>query len=548
MTTHSDLEGQAGGNGPRRPLGWTLRRRALPLLAVFCVLGSVLLMAAPSMKRTYDLSATMGVNMGTFAPLPELARLPEMAVKETEPLQKSRGVQMTISEVKGEQDPRKWIVTLSAASPTRESALAKLQLLANQYETVLQNRVTETTSAYRSGLEVSLNRLMETERTQARAVEEYRLKHPGALPDDPTSTLGKFEKLMVRLDEKQQRLQIVTQQITRLQEYKKAGAGGSGDAPPPPLPSTEGSETVAAPVKPERDPEVMALTAQLQLISNQIDEQLTTMGRREQHPYVVDLRSQQASMAKKLEAAKQRASAGKPPPLDTRPTHGGSKPSDANMMAVDMELERMQGERDALAAEVKNLMTQREGMQKQVNEVLPVRQEYEKLTGDLAATKKERDQAREQTRQFDQHFKGSAEKELAIAEVKALAIADSSTLPSFPRLSMVYGIGLLIAAAAALALALLLHRMDRSLHSVQEAAVALEVPILGAVSEIRTPSQQKRVRTWRTFGRPAIGLALLLCLVISAVICYTRLADPKYTKTLSQRDATSLFFALDVGE
>ena len=132
--------------------------------------------------------------------------------------------------------------------------------------------------------------------------------------------------------------------------------------------------------------------------------------------------------------------------------------------------------------------------------------------------------------------------------VKPLAIADSSNLPSFPRLSMVYGLGLLIAAAAATAAAFVLHRMDRSLHTVQEAAVALEVPILGAISEIRTPSQQKRVRTWRSFGRPAIGLALLLCLVISAVLCYSRLADPTYTKAVSQRESTSLFFAQGVGE
>jgi hypothetical protein len=85
--------------------------------------------------------------------------------------------------------------------------------------------------------------------------------------------------------------------------------------------------------------------------------------------------------------------------------------------------------------------------------------------------------------------------------------------------------------------------MDRTLHSPRDVAATLDVPVIGTIPEIRSPRQLRRQRMWATLGRPAMVLIFLALALGSAVICYSRLADPGYGKSSQQPAVISMFSA-----
>jgi hypothetical protein len=531
--------------GPRRPLARTLRQRAVPLLAVFCLLCCIVFLTAPTLRRTYRLAGSMQVKVQAFDALPELARLPDATIKDIS--HSITGVNAVTKDGPGGQRT----IQLTATNSSRDSGLARMHMFAQQLTTALEIGAMNITDNYRAKLRKSADQLASQEQQLMHDINDFRLKNRGALPDDPNSTLSQFQKLADRLEEKQARLSLVTQHVGRLQDYKKNNLanGGRGAAPPPLLAPEDDGSKPATPVRADADPEVRDLAAQVQLIAKLIDEQLTKMGRTEQHPYVKDLRGQQAALQKKLDAARQRAAAGKPPPPGgSTLVEATTRPAEANMLAVDMQLETLQAELDTLKGEVKILTARRDEMQKQVDQVLPIRQEFEKLTSSLASTQKERAMVRTRTEDFEREFgaKGNEAKGSAIVEVTPLALTSNSTLPSFPQVPLVYMSALLIGAVIAGALALVLHRMDRALHTVRDVKAALDVPVIGAISEIRSPRQLRNQRLWRTAIRPAMVLIVVGFALGCAVLCYVRLADPSYAVASPPRGATA-FFAVGGG-
>src|SRR5579884_2430126 len=115
---------------------------------------------------------------------------------------------------------------------------------------------------------------------------------------------------------------------------------------------------------------------------------------------------------------------------------------------------------------------------------MPVRQEYEKLTAELTATQKDRQTLNAQMDAANHQFGAPDSHDPANSpvDVSALAITSSSSLPTFPRISVIYIFGLLAGAGGAYLLVVLLHRNDDTLHSSQEATAMLAVPIIGTVS------------------------------------------------------------------
>ncbi len=177
---------------------------------------------------------------------------------------------------------------------------------------------------------------------------------------------------------------------------------------------------------------------QIQLVSDQLDDQLNNKHRTEQHPYVVDLRSQQAELQKKLDAAKARVAAGQPPPANvTAPEKSplGRDSTLADAQAVDLQIQSLEAERDTLVTDIRELTAQRDAMQKQVDGVLPVRQAYEKLTGQLEAARKEHQEIATAAAQFDRTFASDAPLATAVVNVmKPAFTADSgaAVLPANP--------------------------------------------------------------------------------------------------------------------
>jgi hypothetical protein len=225
-------------------------------------------------------------------------------------------------------------------------------------------------------------------------------------------------------------------------------------------------------------------------------------------------------LQKKLDAAKARVAAGEPPPamVESPLARTASNASAvAAAQGVDFQMQSLLAERDALNAEIPGLVAQRDGLQKQVEGVLPVRQDYEKLTGRLAGVQKARQGAAARLEQ--------APAEGAGLVVEPVVVERDSGLPAYPRVAVVYGVAILAAAGMTWVLGWVLGKMDRSLHSVEEAAGVLDVPIAGAVMELRTKRQEMGRRVWRGVVRPAVAAGLVVVMVGSGAWCYRHLAD-----------------------
>ena len=511
----------------------TVRRHFMLMLAVGCVLSSAVFLAAPLLGRWYELSGTIRLSVPTFAQLPELATIAKASLVDVERGSAGGRMRATVDEEAEYQR-----VVFNVGGSRRDAAWVELQREAEQFATAAGDRVRKAVGDYRSGLRKSADQLAAKELTMTGAMEAFRLAHRGALPDDPTSILGQLEKLSSKLDERQERLQVVSRHITGLQELKKNG-GAAGSMAPLPGPDGRASPTTTVAANLENDPEVFSLKAQLQLISDQLSEQLGTMGRTEQHPYVVELRAKESELRKKLDAAKTRAAAGEPAPVESR-TGGAAV---VGVTAVDLQLESLQAERDALDAEVRGLAAQRDVLQKQADDVMPVRQEFVKLTEELAGVKKDRAAAKGQLEELDRRF---PETGAGGVEISPLAVTTGSMLPVFPRLPMIYAAGLGAAMVVVLLLAWILKRMDRSFHTAREAAL-LGAPILGAVSEIRSARQRRRRRLWMAVGRPAAMAGLVALAVVSAALCYRELSDPHFRQFARDGATSSLTISDNVG-
>ncbi len=528
MTQPNQLETPSDPHFSRPPLSRTIRRHALLLLAIFTLLSSAIFFFSAHLQRSYESEGTLHIAARPFDPIPDLQRLPETAIQHFQSDAAAANIQLTATT-----DTAGKSLHLAATAPNRPLAQARIHRLADAITTFIQHRADELANAYRTDLTRQSDTGAERERSLSKQIQTFRLSHRGILPDDPTSVIAQFEKLTSTLDDKQQRQHIVADQIKRLEDYKskRQTAAGQTLAPPPPI-APAPQENADASASSGVDPEVASLTAQLQLVNQQVDDQLTNKHRTEEHPYVKDLRTQQADLQKKLDAARHRVAAGQPAPADIVAAAQSTRTNtaDATLAAaqqVDLELQSLQAENDTLDAEIRKLSAQREVMQREVDQVMPVRQEYEKLTAQLATTQKDQQSLAAKIESLNHAFSDSTTNTADNpVDITPLALDPSSSLPTYPKLPLIYLAGLLLGIGTAWLTALAFHRFDHTFHSGREAHALLALPVLGVVSEIRTRTQARIHRLWLHLLRPALAAALLLLAIGSAFQCYRNLADP----------------------
>jgi hypothetical protein len=477
--------------------------------------------------RTYTVEAELPITIHALDGMDSLSQLPAAAVQELNA--HATPLQLTLH---AESNPQ--IVQFHASAPSHAAAIARMDALHDQFALLLQHRADEWVSHYRAMLTKDADRLAAQEAAATHQLETFRLAHQNVLPDDPNSLPHQLEQLNEKIDDKQQRLHIVTAQITRLEAYKKQGLSSL----PPPLPGATIASTGA---NPETDPEVLALTAQMQLLNDQVDDQLNNKHRTEQHPYVIDLRDQQAALQKKLDAARQRVANGQPPPSNTPAPLAGTPSSESSLAAaqgVDFQLQALQAEHDTLTDEMPTLTTQRQALQKQVDGIIPLRQEYEKLSAQLASIQQNRQTLTTRLEQL--HRAVPADDSTGVVAVQLLIFSRNSDWPTFPQLPVVYALAVVIAAAITAALAWLLRTLDHTLHVPSEVSAILDIPVAGAIMELRTAQQKRREKLWRGLLRPMLALALLALTASSAIHCYQRLADAKTPQNVQDQDASAM--------
>jgi hypothetical protein len=509
-----------------RGLRFALRRHRTLAIAAFCLAASAILLAAPFLKRSYALAGNLHVSLRPFDPVPELSRVVESTARELDPDIRNADVDLAITA----PSPDTRNLRLSASGGTRDAEFVRVKNLADRFTTTLRHRADELLSAYASSLDKQSIRLDADEAAVNRDLDAFRQSHRGALPDDPDSILKQYDKLTTLLDDKQSRLRITNEQITRVEEYKK---GARPLAPAPLLPAANTTNAPAPAPTPAADPEVATLTAQVQLLNDQINEQLNDKGRTEQHPYVVDLKHKLADAQEKLDAAKQRAANGQPPPPDAHlpAAPAGTPANDPSLIAAqaaDMQLATLHAEKDDLETQVKTLLAQRDAMQKSVDSLDAVRRQYKDLTDKLADIKKSRQDLAAKRDAYNHQFGGGEVAAPAIVEVSNLALDQPGTNPTWPTLPAVLAAAIAAGLLAALLLPFLLAKTDRSLHSPAEAAALLDTPILGAIPAIHSPAAKTLHRLNHALLQPLLLLLFISLFLASLYLCHRHLNNPNF--------------------
>lgn len=348
-------------------------------------------------------------------------------------------------------------------------------------------------------------------------VDKIEQAHPD-LNDSATGPTARLERLVARQEERASRQKVVEEQIQRTQEYAKkmrelGTSSANQDTSAAVAPKSE--SPVASSSSVDRDPEVMQLVAQMQLLDEQLDEQLSRLRRTEQHPYVVDLRTRQAALQQKLRAARDRAVAGQPPPPAAVAAAGNTSSITPNMMAVqaaEFQLQQLATERGQIASELAQLKEQESTLRSQIDALRPVREQLRQARESAASLKQNRELAEAKLRAFDDVTRVGGS-----GPVTVETLSSDYKTPIWPRADVILMIAAGCGLFGALVIAMLFEKMDHTYQTPERFAALTGAPVLGVVDEIYSPQQWKWNRLWRWIGRPAVFAALLAYPAINIV-------------------------------
>lgn len=494
---------------PRQEHRWhrALQRHWLVLLTLLSLVSSGLLLAGTALPRRYGVGATFALTardgadegaelLGT-AGAALVAELRTALRAGGSPLADRVEIQVSTRE-QGRH------VTLTASTPERDRTLALLHETVLRYTRARNAQTDDLLTALRNAAARALTLASAERRAAGDALDTFRIAHPELTGEAPAARL---EKLSATAEERQRRLGIVNELISRLEQHK-ARMRGERPAAPKPGPA-------AVPL----DPEVMQLKAQLALLNEQIDEQLNQLRRTEQHPYVVDLRVRQEGLQRKLAAATARAAAGKPPPEDVKPVPA-EKDSGTTMalQALELQLAQAYAERDSLEPEIQRLKVEREALRKQAEALAPAQQQFARLEARQRQAVQAHEAARARYERLENAY--SAARPL---EISAPVFSGQDARPLAPTFAGISAGALSVGLLCGLAGVYLAERLGRGYRSPREFHASTNAPVLGVVSAIHTPAQHQLRRAWRQIGRPLAVLALLALLAGSAALGYAGL-------------------------
>jgi hypothetical protein len=276
---------------------------------------------------------------------------------------------------------------------------------------------------------------------------------------------------------------------------------------------------------------VLALQAQLALLNEQVARQLGALHRTEQHPYVVDLRRQQADLEKKLSLAQARAARGEAPPASARQAAAPAGPSFAQQ-ALELQRRQLDQRITQLTTEIAALKTQLTQQQATSDALLPFRRQRHALSNELAQTQTQVAHWQEvaaglQTPQPD--------------PVDGINIAPPPASPAFPQPWAIFALALVVGLAAGVAAAWIADRRDRSIHTPREFAGVITLPVIGSVSEIATPRTRRRRHMRQLFVTPAAGLALLAVVFVAALFAWRGLTAAHFSEQVAGQGPHSVW-------
>jgi|GEM_PF-4924799 len=513
---------------PSRSVWAALRRRPKLWLNAFCIIAGTVLLLAPLLPRRYEATAR-------FSYSPKIS--PDII--QLQSAERTLAMSLNASPAAGTFQFKTKHERLSGAISELHTRIDQGLLAFNK---ATQDAITER----RAELVKALARTEAQFKQAELGVTQLRNENPGVLPDEPSGIIAQFEKNQTRYDELKARLAVVNNQIPRLEELRTRDRSTGRAVEPPPAPA----HVPPAPRPVDQDPEVLAIKAQLQLLAEQLEEQLHTMRRTDQHPYVIDLRNKTASLEKKLKQAEERAAAGSPPPANIQPPPVTPANRDATQLAnqsLDVQLQTLRAERDGLADQIRSLEATLAQQQQKVRSVLPVRERFDHLQKTMAAAEAEREKAQTTLAALDRAISqpdetpeaSAVRKQLARAWVVSPPTVDAPRWPVSPRLDVTLLGALLLGLLGATVITWLRHRLVHSLQSAGHFAALVEVPVLGCVSEIQSTQRRMTERMLR-FGSRVLTAGIVLLFAGAVALMIQRLGQPDFPQGFDRQSLRSL--------
>jgi polysaccharide chain length determinant protein (PEP-CTERM system associated) len=223
----------------------------------------------------------------------------------------------------------------------------------------------------------------------------------------------------------------------------------------------------------------------------------------DRYPDVIRVRTEIAALEREVAEAQAR-------PPDAAAAAPAAVPPDPQVARMRQALTESEAELKILKAEEERLRLSIAGYQRRVQETPAREQQFKELARDYESTRELH--ASLLKRHAESQIAESMEHRQKGEQFRVIEPAVPGANPVAPNRGRLAGMGLALAAGAALGIVLLAEQLNTSFHTVQDLRAFTRVPVLAAIPTIVTPGDRRRARRLRQLGAVA-SLASLLVIV-----------------------------------
>lgn len=356
-------------------------------------------------------------------------------------------------------------------------------------------------------------RQVEQSRKQAKALEAqlltFEIKHAELLPHTPNNIQTQIASLSNQLQKLQAQDDGLTSQITSIK---------SDLASQP--------KTITRKV-PTADPELQHLQIERGNLEDQLNDDLQIKKMRPTHPDVIDLKQRIAMIDTRIKKASAT-------PIMVNKTIANPK-----RQVLKDRLEQAIGDRDALDRQIAAMRTDLGRKSKAASNLYSVRSQYQSLQRQVAEAQHQIDFWQDNLRRIS--LSSVAENDHRGVSLRFVRPASRIITPVSPKLPQV------LLAAAVLGLltgsicVFLAYRSDDTFLRGDVAAKAMDLPLIGAVSEVVTQRYQRLRMLRNTILYPVNAIAMAIVLAGLITIVYLNLQRPQVYAALRGRAASFIY-------
>jgi len=368
--------------------------------------------------------------------------------------------------------------------------------------TLVENYIQRTGDGMEQRLRES-RKFFDDEVTSSRtAIEElenqkltFEIKHADLLPDNPVN-------IQMLAGDAAASMTAATQDVQSI-KMRLAGLSEKLAATPRQKPSY---------VK-VKNPELIRLEKQLKDARDQLSTYIDVYKMTAKHPDLTDMRQQVASIEYEIQ--------------QTAAEIVSERRYEENPQFADIELLVTSAQSDLYAAEqrVKSAKAQVHRYESQSANLFPVRAEYARVTRQVDQAQRQLAFWEENLRRVDMSL--TAESGNRGVQLEFIKACEALWKPVSPDMTQVLMAAIMIALMSGTLSVIFAYRMDETFRDGDQLTATVEIPLLGAVSEIITTRQRAIRRARRLVVYPVHGLAMGTVLLVAFSLLFMNLKKPQ---------------------